>query len=185
MRPHRHTDSAIEQMQRSWKPQDDEYVVFLGQFPTRKFIYCLCGDCIASSRKTLLGKLAITLRMWNADKVEMVREFSRRYWLLDVFPSRRKLGSVTQEEISDRVRQLKKMIIEEKGRLPHLVIPAMKGNPTKSECREGRSFGAKVYRSFEEDGDFRGLFRPVYLSPWRKGFKRRVRILLRMSGWKY
>ena len=168
----------VRELERERRPRRREYAVFIGEFPKEKFIYCLEGGCGRYSRKTLSGRLASALGISAINKKEMLDRFCERYWLLDLCESKAETGGLRRLDrvaISQRLDDLKRMMMQEMGALPRALVPALKHNPTRRQCARGRAFGARVYEMISRDQELAARFRPIYVNPWKRSYGKHVR----------
>ena len=157
-------------LEERWRPRERGYILFLGEFPTSRFVYCLKGKCKRPTEKSLSSILTEALDISGTTRREILDKFSERYWLLDLFESKEEVGGlrrITDEEIARRLDALKKRVMRMMGTFPETLLPALKHNPSRKQSARGQSFGARVFRALQNDPDLSGSFRPIYFRPWR------------------
>ena len=179
---HKHNVRSLEL---KWKPRQGNYTVFLVEFPVRAFAYCLQGRCAEYSPDSLSSRVAKALAIPFVDKGKMLKEFSRRNWLLDLYVSKNDAGRLQgqgPDKIARRLSFLKDLMADTMGVFPSRLLPAMKHNPSEDECRRGRSFGSRVFEAIEDDIDLASRFRPIHISPWRDGYAGKARRALGLDS---
>jgi hypothetical protein len=172
-------------------PINNNYFVFLGEYPKKGYLYCPKPECREPSKQgtrlsTVLGEVLSVHGNMN----DILNRLKKDCWVLDLFGSEASkphdefVRRASLETISESIADLKHLMLEEKNRLPSLVIPAMKHNAHSDYYRKRRpmGFGARVYYLLERDYDLGSLFEPLLLSPWSRDYRTAARSLLAEYG---
>ena len=188
----------VERLERENAPRRSKYALFIGQYHTGKFIYCLEGRCrkMSIDPPGLLTVLSQTVGCFGRDKELVLSAFGKRFWVIDMFPTkgkprpRSKTGSA--RGFDRQVEAVWRMIKEEMGTAPAVVIPAMKSAPSSCDAYHRKRrlrpaeqpFGVKMFGAIERHPELGPLFEPVFQSPWRdrRRYEREVRRILRNHG---
>lgn len=186
----------VGRLERDNAPRRRKYALFIGQYHTGKFIYCLEDRCgkMSIHPPGLLTILSQSVGCSGGDKEGVLSAFRTRYWVIDMFASKDKARPYSKTGSARgcirQVGAIWEMIKEEKGVAPTVVIPAMKSAPSSCDAyyRKRRlkpteqPFGVKMFSAIERHPQLGPVFEPVFMSPWRAPYKRQVRRILKSHG---
>lgn len=185
---HKHPLVTVRSLEREHAPLDDNYVVFLGEGPKNGFLYCpepACREPSGGGKRlsTILGEILNVQGSMN----DILNRLKKDCWVLDLFGSeadKEFMRGASLATLSESIADLKHLMLDEKKRLPSLVIPAMKHNAHSEYYlkRLPMGFGARVYCLLERDDDLGSLFKPVFFSPWNRKYIDVARSLLSEHG---
>ena len=189
----------VRRLERDNAPRRRKYALFIGQYHTNKHAYCLEGRCIGMSIQTRPGLLRIlsdTVGCYRDDKELVLSLFGERFWIVDMFANKDKARHYSKtgpaRSCDRQVEVIWRMVMEEKGVPPAVVIPAMKRAPSSCDAYYGKRelrpadqrFGVKMFSAIGRHPELGPLFEPVFLSPWpdRTAYRRRVRRIPESHG---
>jgi len=82
----------VRRLERDNAPRRKKYALFIGQYHTDKYAYCLKGDCgeMSVHPPGLLTILSKTVGCFSFDKGSVLPAFGERFWIMDMFASKDK-----------------------------------------------------------------------------------------------